>query len=151
LDQGAGEVGAVELLAICQERRVRHGVVVGQPELQRRRLLEVAGDVVERPHAAPTAATASTSASGLYDSRDTRALGRPEPNSRQPERSPLTSLSATAIWLWALAVRLSPPTSSASTPLLLMNSTAVGRMMLPGSFAVKLSIVKPWSLVPQRK
>jgi hypothetical protein len=55
------------------------------------------------------------------------------PNGRQFERAPPGSLSATAIVLWALATSLRPPTTSASTPLVEMNSSAVGRMMWAGS------------------
>ena len=129
----------------------RAGVVVRQAELQHGRLREVAGDVVEAPYAAPDGEIASTSTSGLYDICDTRTLGRPKPNGRHPERLPLASLSATAIWLCALAVPVRPPTSSASTPLLLMNSTEVGRMMLAGRFGVNLCRrVAPWFCVPQR-
>ena len=58
----------------------------------------------------------------------------------------MKSLSATTIGLCALTWLLRPPTTSALTPLLEMNSSAVGRMKLPG-IAVRL-LVRFWIVVP---
>jgi len=67
-------------------------------------------------------------------------LGRPCPNARQPDNLPFPSLSATVIGLCSVLMMqpsaselhfremLSPPVSSALTPLLEMNSTASGRV-----------------------
>ena len=80
-------------------------------------------------------------------------LGRPTPKARQLARLPVASLSAVAIGLCALAMLFSPPTSSASTPLLEMNSTLVGRKMLSGARLGVRSVkaVAPASTVPHSR
>jgi hypothetical protein len=80
----------------------------------------------------------------LYDICVTSTFGRPEPNALQPDKLPLVSLSATVMGLcWLMMTqplgeelqdsgKLSPPTSSALTPLAEMNSTDVGRVTPEG-------------------
>ena len=78
-------------------------------------------------------------------------LGSPRPKVRQLARLPAVSLSAAARF-WPLATLLRPPTRSALTPLLEMNSTDVGRTMLSAvRLPVRLLKDAPVVLVPHRE
>ena len=77
------------------------------------------------------------------------AFGRPWPNARQFDKLPLALLSTTVIGLCCALMTqpfgeepqergvFKPPTSSALTPLLEMNSTDVGRIKPAGRFGLR--------------
>ncbi len=73
-------------------------------------------------------------------------FGRPDPKRRQSKRLPLALLPATTSGLPALSALFSPPTKSASTPLLSMKVSEVGRMKFAGRLRVSL-----WKLMPRLK